>query len=108
MSLTSDKNDGYFTGRLLYIYFENISLNSSYNVNCFRQNSGRNENSHLKCNSFFSKFVLFLLNLETLSRTGHGIDDNIMRHMSFTYWITKATATHLECVMLIAFPLTQW
>jgi len=36
MSLTSDTNDGYFKGRLVYI-FENISFSNSNNVNCFRQ-----------------------------------------------------------------------
>jgi hypothetical protein len=28
--------------------------------------------------------------------------------MCIALWITKATNTHLECVMHIAFPLKQW
>ena len=28
--------------------------------------------------------------------------------MRFAYWLTKATDTHSECVILIAFPLQQW
>ena len=35
-------------------------------------------------------------------------DDNIIRRMRFACWITKATDTHSECVILTAFPLQQW
>jgi hypothetical protein len=31
-------------------------------------------------------------------------DDNIIRHMRFACWITKATDTRPEYVILIAFP----
>jgi hypothetical protein len=35
-------------------------------------------------------------------------DDNIIRRMRFACWITKATDTHSEYVILIAFPRLQW
>jgi hypothetical protein len=35
VSLKSDKNNGYFTWRLMHIY--DMSLNSYYNEKCFRQ-----------------------------------------------------------------------
>jgi hypothetical protein len=35
-------------------------------------------------------------------------DDNIIRRMRFACWITKATDTHLEYVILIAFTRQQW
>jgi hypothetical protein len=35
-------------------------------------------------------------------------DDNIIRRMRITGWITKATDTHSECVILIAFSQQQW
>jgi hypothetical protein len=35
-------------------------------------------------------------------------DDNIIRRMRFACRITKATDTHLEYVILIAFPRQQW
>jgi hypothetical protein len=35
-------------------------------------------------------------------------DDNIIRRMRFTCWMTKATKTHSEYVILIAFPRQQW
>ena len=38
----------------------------------------------------------------------HGVYDNISRRKYRTYWITKATNTHSECVILIAFPRQQW
>jgi hypothetical protein len=34
-------------------------------------------------------------------------DDNIIRRMRFSCWITKATDTHSEYVILIAFPKQQ-
>ena len=35
-------------------------------------------------------------------------DQDIVRRMCFTWWITKATDTHSEFVILIAFPRQQW
>ena len=35
-------------------------------------------------------------------------DDNITQRMCIACWITKATDTHLECVILIVFPWEQW
>jgi hypothetical protein len=32
----------------------------------------------------------------------------VLRRMCFACWITKATDTHSEYVILIAFPLQQW
>ena len=37
-----------------------------------------------------------------------GKDDNIIRRMRFACLITKATNTHSEYVIIIAFPLRQW
>ena len=38
---------------------------------------------------------------------GQATDDNIVRRMRFALWIPKATNTHLEYVILIAFPLQE-
>jgi hypothetical protein len=35
-------------------------------------------------------------------------DDNIIRRMRTAFWITKATNTQSEYVILIAFPQQQW
>jgi len=38
----------------------------------------------------------------------HATDDNILRRMRIACWIPKATNTHSECVIHIAFSLEQW
>jgi hypothetical protein len=35
-------------------------------------------------------------------------DDNIIRRMRFACWVTKATDTHSEYLILVAFPRQQW
>jgi hypothetical protein len=39
---------------------------------------------------------------------GEVTDDNIIRRMGIACWIPKATNTHSQYVILIAFPLQQW
>ena len=39
---------------------------------------------------------------------GRTTDDNIKRRMHIACWIPKATSTHSQYVVLIAFPLQQW
>jgi len=34
--------------------------------------------------------------------------DDIIRRLRFESWITEATNTHSECVIIIAFPQQQW
>ena len=46
--------------------------------------------------------------MEKHGRVGQAIDDNTIRRMRIACWITKATDTHSEYVILIAFPLQQW
>jgi hypothetical protein len=41
--------------------------------------------------------------VEKYGRAGQATDDNIIRRMRFACWITKATDTHSEYVILIAF-----
>ena len=55
LSLKSEKNNGYFTGRTMYMY-DNISLNSCYNEKCFRQS----QNIHFTSSNCFIKLALFL------------------------------------------------
>jgi len=40
-------------------------------------------------------------------KAGQDTDENKIRRMGFAYWITKATNTHSEYVVLIAFPRQQ-
>ena len=46
--------------------------------------------------------------MEKCAKAGQTIDDNIIRNMRFAFWMTKATETHSEYVMLIAFLLQYW
>ena len=41
-------------------------------------------------------------------RAGRVTDDTVTLRMRFACWLTKATDTHSEHVILIAFPLQQW
>jgi len=60
-------------------------------------------------------FIVFVLkrchlwdNVEKYGRAVKATDDNIIWHMHFERWVTKATNTHSENVILIAFPQQQW
>ena len=46
--------------------------------------------------------------MEQNVRDGHARDDSIIRRMRFACWITKATDTPSEYVILFAFPFQQW
>ena len=46
--------------------------------------------------------------MEKYGRARQATDDNIIRRMRFARWITKATDTHSEYAILIAFPRQQW
>jgi hypothetical protein len=46
--------------------------------------------------------------VEKYGTAGQSTDDNIIRRVCFACWITKATDTHSEDVVLIAFPRQQW
>ena len=46
--------------------------------------------------------------MEKYGTARQATDDNIIRRMRVACWITKATDTHLEYVVLIAFQRQQW
>ena len=46
--------------------------------------------------------------MEKYCTAGQATDDNIIRHGRIACWITKATFTHLEYVIKVAFPLQIW
>ena len=47
-------------------------------------------------------------NVEKYARVRQAIDDNKMWRMRFASWITKATNTPPEYVIVVAFPRQQW
>jgi hypothetical protein len=46
--------------------------------------------------------------MEKYGTARQATDGNIIRHMRFVCWITKATDTHSGYITLIAFPRQQW
>jgi hypothetical protein len=46
--------------------------------------------------------------MEKYGTAGQATDDNIIRRMRLACWITKATDTHSQYVILIAIPQQQW
>jgi hypothetical protein len=46
--------------------------------------------------------------VEKYGTAGQATDGSIIRRMRFAWWVTKATDTHSEYVILIAFPRQQW
>jgi hypothetical protein len=103
----SDKSKGYFTWIRTHIY-DNISLNSSQNEKCFRRSCRENQNTFYFQKNVFRKLCRLWDNAEKYGRARQVTDDNIIRRMRFARWITKATDTHLEYVILIAFARQKW
>jgi hypothetical protein len=59
-------------------------------------------------NSVFRKSCCLRENVAKYGIARQATDYNIKRRVGFTWWIPKATNTHSECVITIAFPLQQW
>ena len=57
---------------------------------------------------FLQKFYHLWYNVEKYGRARQATDDDIMWVMNFACWITKATDTYSECVILITFLWQQW
>jgi hypothetical protein len=47
-------------------------------------------------------------NMKKYDGPRQALDNDIIRHMRFAYWINKATNTHSEFVILFVFPLEKW
>ena len=74
-----------------------------------KKNCNENHNTHfVYMNLFFSKIVPFIRYVEKYWIAGQATEENILRSMRFACWISKATNTHSECAILIAFPRQQW
>jgi hypothetical protein len=64
--------------------------------------------THILCSIiFFRKSCCLWFNVEKYGTDRQATDDNIIRRMRFACWITKATDTHSQYVILIAFPRQQ-
>ena len=63
---------------------------------------------HFMFNMFVPNTVLFMRYCGKYGTGRQATGDNIIQCMFFACWITKATDTHLEYVILFAFSLQQW
>jgi hypothetical protein len=107
IALKSDKNNGYFRWRPTDTH-DSMSLNSSYNEKIFRQTCRENQNKYFVFNFFFRKSCRLWDNVEKYGTARQVTDDNIIRRIRFAFWMNKATDTHSEYVIIIAFPRQQW
>ena len=105
-SLNSDKNNGYFTWKPMYI-FNNILLNTSYNEKFCRQNLWRKSKHTFYPQKLCSKIrAVYVILWKDMVQPG--MPQMAIRRVHISYWITNITGTSSECVTLIAFPRQQW
>jgi hypothetical protein len=62
----------------------------------------------IKTHIFVSKSCGLWDSEEKCCTAGQGTDDNMIPRMRLACWMTKATDTHLECVILATFPRQQY
>jgi hypothetical protein len=67
-----------------------------------------NQNTPFYVQHLFLESCLLWQIVEKYGTAAHARDDSIIWRMRFACWITKATDTHSECVIPIAFPRQQW
>ena len=105
VSVKSDRNNRYFTWSLRTLM--TISP-TSQKRNVSDKSCRENQNTHFMFSNFFPKIVLFTRLLKKYCTVEQTTDDNIIWGMHFACWITKATNTHSEYAILIAFVWEQW
>jgi hypothetical protein len=66
----------------------------------------KNQNTYFVFNNLFRKSCRLWGNVEKYVRARQATNDNIIRRMPFACWITKATDTHSEYVIVICFSTT--
>jgi hypothetical protein len=69
-----------------------------------------NRRSHFEFNNFFRKSCTIRNRVQTHRTDGQATDDNIIRRMCLTCWVTKATDTNSEYAIhiLTAFPRQKY
>jgi hypothetical protein len=85
-----------------------ISRNSSQDEKCFRKKKVAEVfKAHILCSMTFFRLSCHLSdNVEKYDTARQVTDDNIVRHMRFACWMTKATYTLIIC-NTCSFPLQQ-
>jgi len=105
----SDKNNGYFTWRRLYVDLWKYLPEFFLERQMFQTKVLQKIKTHITCSVHSSwKSCRLWDNLEKYCRTGQATDDNITRLMHFGCFVTKATDAHSEYVIRISFSRPQW
>jgi hypothetical protein len=106
-SLKSDNNNGTLRDDLCtFMIISSWILLRNRNVS--DKSCTENQNTHFMFNTFLRKSCRLWDNVKKYGRARQATDDSIIQRMRFACWITKATDTHSECVILIAFSRQQW
>ena len=71
------------------------------------RNCRENQNTRFVFSTCFAKIVPLLYRVKKCGRSGETTDENIVGLLCFASWITKATHTHSEYVILNIFPRKQ-
>ena len=105
VSLRYDENDGYFTGKPLYIFY--LSPSVHFRMRNASDNSYReNQNTHFMFNNNRpppSNILLFIRYCGRTWRAGQAKNDNIVQRARFAWRMSKDTNTHSGYVIFIAF-----
>jgi hypothetical protein len=88
----------------MYI-FDNIALQASYNEKYFRKKNTEKIKTLVWLNNVFNHVIYQMIWKNMLKPDRPQM--TIWR-VRFACWMHKAINTHLECVIVIAFPLQQW
>jgi hypothetical protein len=101
--LKSDKNNGHFTCRSVYIY-DTDSLSSSQNQ-MFRTEVSAKIRTCILCSiTFLRKSYRVWDNVEKYGRTWLAAGNNMVQRTRLVCWIPETTNAHSKHVILIAFP----
>jgi len=84
-----------------------ISLSSSWMRNVSDWSCRAYQNTHLTFNNFVFKLCRLWENVEKYCGSGQATGDNITRRKRCACWTTKATDTHTEYIILLAFRRQQ-
>jgi hypothetical protein len=106
VSLKYDKNNGHFTGRHTYSFIisRSILLRMRNILNKLRR---KNQNTHFMVKNVFRKSCRLWDNVENFDTARQAADYSLIQRMRIVCWVPRATNTHSEYVMLLAFPSSQ-
>jgi hypothetical protein len=68
----------------------------------------RNQSTHLYVVTFFANSTVYEVMWGKYGTTGQVAEENIIRHMRFACRVNKATETHSEYVIFVAFLRQRW